>query len=265
MKIVLFSDAHLMPGRMACGRDPFAQLSSALADVAAKHANAAALFVLGDLTHDGGAHEYGALAAAVKGFPVPVHFLMGNHDSRVAYREVFGGQGYVQGTVELDGIPFHLLDTLEEGQVMGSLGNGRLDDLERSLVRSRAPGFVLMHHPPISIGVPAFDLEGLSNRVDLHSCIARHSSKIRAVFFGHCHMPVAASVAGVPAFCIPSLVSPSMPVFDQPVYRSNPIGTVGYSVLLVDGPDFVIHNINLEPQPAAGRAYSQQEAAHVVC
>lgn len=263
MKIVLFSDAHLMPGRMTCGRDPVAQLSSALADVAANHADAAALFVLGDLTHDGGPREYGALAAAVKSFPVPVHFLMGNHDSRVAYREVFGGQGYVQGTVELGGIPFHLLDTLEDGQVAGSLGNGRLEDLERSLARSHAPGFVLMHHPPISIGVPAFDLEGLSDRADLHRCIARHSSKIRGVFFGHCHMPVGGSVAGVPALCIPSLVSPSMPVFNRPVYRSNPTGAVGYSILLVEGPDFVIHNINLEPRPA-GRADLQQETAHGV-
>lgn len=263
MKIVLFSDVHLTAGRALAGVDPDARFRGALAHAAANHGDAEALFILGDLADDGSPTQYSGMAAAIAGFPLPVHLLLGNHDDRAAFRAAFGGTGYVQQVVTYGGVPFHLLDSLDGGRIGGSLGDGRLEALDAWLATSEAPGFVLMHHPPIVTGAQAFDRDGLTDLAGIRATLARHPGKVRAVFFGHCHMPVAGVLAGVPAFCVPPLVAPSMPVLDRPVYRDDPHGPVGYSVLLAGERDFSVHNIVLARHEATSRR-DFEEAGHAV-
>jgi hypothetical protein len=156
---------------------------------------------------------------------------------------VFGGTGFAAASPVIAGAPCHLVDTLDPGHVGGSLDGGRLDALEAALAAAPAPGFLFLHHPPIHTFVPAFDRDGLAGRDALAAMLARQAGKVRALFFGHCHLPLAGTVAGIPAVCVPSLFHQSRPVFARPDYRANPELPPGYGVLFADGAGFAFHAV----------------------
>lgn len=262
MKLVLFADIHLTRRRTFSGRDPLEQLRRALRDVLARHGDAAALVILGDLTDNGLVEEYQLLARALAGFPLPVHLLLGNHDDRDNFHAVFGGRGYVQDSAVIDGLPCHMLDTLWPGETGGSLADGRLRFLEDALIGAGPAGIVFLHHPPIVTGAPAFDAAGLADRADFARCIERHPGKVRAIFFGHCQMPVTGTVDGVPALCVPSLVEQSHPVFDRLAYSSNPGAQPAYGVLLLGVAGFTFHSV---PFGLREHEEKKEEELHGLC
>ncbi|WP_116134608.1 metallophosphoesterase [Tropicimonas sp. IMCC34043] len=244
-KLVLLSDLHLgQPG--ARTPDPEACLAAAFGQVAARHADAQAVIVLGDLSDRGGAGDYARLKAMIASSPVPVQLMLGNHDDRPRFRQVFGGAGPVQQTLRTaDGTPCYLLDSHDPGRSGGSLAGGRRDWLEAELAAATQPGFVFLHHPPIRTFAPAFDAIGLDDRAGFAACLGRHPGKVRAVVFGHCHMPLAATVAGVPALCLPSLFQQSRPRFDAPVFEDDPQAPPGFGVLMFDRDAFALHRLTL--------------------
>jgi hypothetical protein len=55
-----------------------------------------------------------------------------------------------------------------------------------------------MHHNPIPTHIPPVDTIGLMNGAAFRSILARYARKVRHIFFGHCHLPISGSTAGVP-------------------------------------------------------------------
>jgi len=241
MKLILISDPHLSATPVS-GRDPALWLEAALADAAATHADAAGLILLGDLSHDGAEQDYRHLKARLADLPWPTHPILGNHDDRAAFRSVFGGDpaAPVQACIA-GGVPLYLMDSHEPGLGGGRLDKPRLDWLDAALSEAKAPGLLFLHHPPIRTELPGFDGAGLDNREGLADLLTRHPGKIRAIFFGHCHMPVSGLVSGVPAFGLPSTLIQSRPVFDAASFSSDHEAPPAYGVVQVHGPDLVLH------------------------
>ena len=89
-KILLMSDIHITePGTQIIGLDPAARFRRCLAHAAEHHADAAHLFLMGDLTHHGQVSQYKILKQCLEDQPFPATLMLGNHDRRRAFAEVF--------------------------------------------------------------------------------------------------------------------------------------------------------------------------------
>jgi len=89
-KLLLMSDIHITePGTQIIGLDPSARFRRCLDHAAQHHADAAHLCLMGDLTHHGGVSQYKVLKQCLAGQPFPVTLMLGNHDRRKAFAEVF--------------------------------------------------------------------------------------------------------------------------------------------------------------------------------
>lgn len=91
-----------------------------------------------------------------------------------------------------------LLDTHEPGTHEGRLCVRRLDWLERTLEALHGERiFIAMHHPPLTLALPAMDVIGLQQSRELGGLLARHGD-VRQIFFGHVHRPVHGTWQGIP-------------------------------------------------------------------
>jgi 3',5'-cyclic AMP phosphodiesterase CpdA len=90
--------------------------------------------------------------------------------------------------------------------VEGRLGAERLAWLDARLAEEReTPTIVAMHHPPLLLGIPAWDAIGLpdADRAALGEIIAGHPH-VRRIVAGHVHRTALGSVGGCPVFTCPS-------------------------------------------------------------
>lgn len=114
-KILVLTDLHLRaPGRTIIGLDPIARLRAVYDAMLTDHTDAAALILMGDLTHSGHGDEYAVLRDILATCPVPVTYMLGNHDARPAFDGVFADaprtqHGHLQCTINL---PHHRIITL---------------------------------------------------------------------------------------------------------------------------------------------------------
>lgn len=194
-KIIHITDTHLCPpGGTVLGLDPEARLRTVIRAVNENHGDAALCVVTGDLTDQGQFDAYLLLRDCLAGLRVPHRLLLGNHDARAAFREVFAttdrdDDGFVQSVVEFGQTACILLDTLDEARPADGLLCGRrlawLDARLAELAASRV--LIFMHHPPLSIGLPWFDGMLLANGEALMQCLARHDN-VAHIAFGHVHV-----------------------------------------------------------------------------
>jgi 3',5'-cyclic-AMP phosphodiesterase len=248
MKLVVFSDPHMTEGRLIRGRLPADSLRRAIAHVGRHHADAACCVILGDLADTGARGEYLALKEELGALPLDCRLMLGNHDDRVGFMKFFGNtatdpKGYVQSTFDWGAFRCILLDTLSPGESAGSLDGGRLEWFAAALGASDRPCLVFLHHPPVETGLPAFDRIGLKERAAFKALIAAHRHRVAGLFFGHCHMSVAGTVAGVPAFGIRSVFSQSLPHFDDHRFLDAPDLPPAYSVVLALDGELTVHTV----------------------
>ncbi|WP_258589037.1 metallophosphoesterase [Mesorhizobium sp. AR02] len=152
MKIIQLSDPHLMaPGGLLYGSDPLARLDACLADIGKNHADAELVVISGDLTNDGERAAYVALRERLAQFSPPCRLMLGNHDDRALFLEMFpdaaAEQGFVQSVFDGSEGRLILLDTLDSGHVEGRLCAARLEWLDEKAEGSARPGLPL-HAPP---------------------------------------------------------------------------------------------------------------------
>jgi Icc protein len=169
-----------------------------------------AVLISGDLAEHGAAEEYDLVQELVGRLGAPLHVLPGNHDDRAALRRRFGLPGAdaepVQYAVELGPLRLVVLDSTRPGEDRGELDADRLAWLEATLAAaSDVPTLLALHHPPVVIGIPAFDEIGLppSDRQALGEVVARHP-QVRRIVAGHVHRAVYAELAGRSVLAAPS-------------------------------------------------------------
>jgi Icc protein len=202
------SDAHVRDDDEQAER----RFADAVRDVAALASAPGVVLVTGDLTEHGSAHEYERVRELLSTLTMPVHVLGGNHDDREGLRASFPmpaedahGEDY-RYSAHCGPLRLIAVDTTDPGRVEGRLGAERLAWLDARLAEEREiPTIVAMHHPPLLLGIAAWDAIGLpaADRGALGEIIARHP-QVRRIVAGHVHRTALGSLGGCPVFTCPS-------------------------------------------------------------
>jgi 3',5'-cyclic AMP phosphodiesterase CpdA len=145
--------------------------------------------------------------------PMPVLCCPGNHDERTAFGTVLLGRDGQRGPInqlhEVAGVALLLCDSTIPGQPMGELGAETLAWLDDALSRTDGrPALVVLHHPPVSLGIPVLDTIKLRDADQLASVLGRHP-QVAGVLCGHAHTAAASTFAGVGVRVAPGVKSTS--------------------------------------------------------
>lgn len=246
MKFVLISDLHLVPGgEKLWGLDPRERFAQCLDDIARHHGDASFCVIAGDLADKPAVESYAQLKSMIGDFPIRTFLLIGNHDNRDCFRDVFGeehcdGHGFVQSAYGLKDCRFLFLDTFKGGDTStGIYCRRRSRWLSEQLEAARGRKvFLFMHHPPFDIGHSLMDLIKLEDAEAFYDIIKAHD--IRHLFFGHAHRPISGTWRGIP-FAAPPSVNHQLPLVQgsvPTVYSDEP---AMYAVVLAEGDRTVVH------------------------
>lgn len=243
MKLIHMSDIHLTtPGKTIGGRDPNANFERALAHALKDHGDAELLVVTGDLSDWGDRDDYVRLKARLATLPIPTRFCIGNHDDRAIFLEVFpecrDDAGFAQGLTDTSFGRCLFLDTWEPQTHAGHYCAARQAWLEHQLAMNDGPFLIFMHHNPIPTHLTPMDQIRLLDDRAFRRIIARHAGKVRHIFFGHCHLPLAGSTAGVPTTSLRGTNHASFALFSEANLLSRSNLPESYGVAFV-GPDYV--------------------------
>ena len=249
MKIIQISDLHLTADNTPLfGSHPQERLQAAVDSVLRDHADAAFCLLSGDLADAGADSAYAALAAITACLPMPVYPLVGNHDDRGALMRAWptlpmDESGFIQTAIDTPQGRFLLLDTLDPGKPSGVYCSQRQAWLRKQLQDESAPCFwIVMHHPPLAVGIPSMDQYALQDAQTFYALLAPYRSRIRHMFFGHLHRPIGGSWHGIPFSVVRSPnhqialdmhISPEVPGCHE---------APGYAVVLIDEAAVVVHH-----------------------
>lgn len=248
MKLIHMSDIHLTtPGATIGGRDPNANFERALAHALTDHADAELLVITGDLSDWGDQADYERLRARLADLPFPVRVCIGNHDDRSTFLKVFpearDDAGFAQGVLDTSAGRCLFLDTWAAKTHAGQYCEHRRAWLEARLSDHPGPFFVFMHHNPIPTHLAPLDQIRLLDDCAFRALIGRYRSKVRHIFFGHCHLPIAGSTAGVPTSSLRGTNHAGIAVFPEQRLLSGSDLPEAYAVAFI-GSDYVtVHMI----------------------
>ncbi len=256
-KLLVFSDPHITAaGETIIGLDTLARFKAALQAALTDHPDAAALILLGDLTHHGAEDAYTRLRDALAEVPCPVIPLLGNHDRRETFLQVFpdapqGPEGHVAQTQRLGTHHLITLDTLDgppyrKGHHSGWLCADRLAWLDAALAATEgAPTLVCCHHPPFDTGIVGMDAIKLRNGDELLARLAAHGSCY--LLCGHLHRTVSGIANGVPWTLLKSTGHQGpldLHTADSSLSVDEP---PGYGVVLLREDTIVVHHQDVLP------------------
>ncbi len=250
-KLLVFTDLHIKDGTII-GLDPAARFKAALKHAMIDHADAQGIVLMGDLAHGETVSEYNILKSILADVGLPVSFMMGNHDRRDVFLQVFpkaalDGAGFVQSAFDIGNWRGLTLDTLDgppypKGLHSGRLCDDRLQWLSEQLQRAQdKPIALFTHHPLGDIGFPMMDCIKLGNGAVIVDILRKHPMPVH-VLSGHVHRTISGQWNGI-----------SYTVFKSPCHQ-NPLNLVekyasmsvdepgAYGVLLFDGPNIIVHS-----------------------
>ncbi len=159
------------------------------------------LLLTGDLTEHGERASYVKLAEVLAGQDLPFALLVGNHDDRVALREVFpqfaGSDGFVHYAIDGEGFRILVLDTLEPGRHGGAFCEARARWLDEALrAAPDTPTLIALHHPPFETGIAWLDTQReLPWIARLGEALSGHGQVVGLVC-GHMHRTICAQWQG---------------------------------------------------------------------
>jgi 3',5'-cyclic AMP phosphodiesterase CpdA len=241
---------------------PERRLADAVRDVAALAPAPDAVLVTGDLVEHGSASEYERVRALLSPLAVPLHVIGGNHDERGGLRAAFGpgdaaGDDDYRYTTRCGPLRLVACDTTDPGRVEGRLGAQRLAWLDARLAEDReTPTVVAMHHPPLLMGIRAWDAIGLpdADRAAVGEIVAGHP-QVRRILSGHVHRAALGSAGGCPVFTCPSTWVQGLLDFGHPDVLA----------LAPEPPAFALHvvvagELTSHVQPITGKTSDEPDA-----
>lgn len=227
--------------------------------------------VSGDIADDGSAEGYAAVLERVGRFAaergVPHVYCTGNHDVRETFAAVLGsghlspagrdvgriapGAGDRRTAVsEVAGLRVVTLDSLVAGSVHGVVDDVQLEWL-RSLLAEPAPAgsVVVVHHAPIALpATPPMAAVNLQNAPRLADAIA--GTDVVAVLCGHFHLQLAGTLAGVPVWVTPGILTRID--LTTPPHLERAVKGAGASVVDLGGPGSPMFHVLHARDPDAG-------------
>ncbi len=249
-KLLVFTDLHIK-GDTIIGLNPVARFKDGLTHALAHHGDAQGIVLMGDLTHGVTTVEYELLKAIFADVPLPITFMMGNHDRRDAFMEVFpqatlDNNGFVQRSFDIGDWRGIALDTLDgppypDGLHSGRLCGDRLTWLADQLAQAKDKPVVLFtHHPLGDIGFPFMDRIKLTNAQDVIDLLKAHPKPVH-ILAGHVHRTISGQWSGMPytMFKSPCHQNP-LNLVEQ--YASMSVDEPGaYGIILFDGANIIAH------------------------
>lgn len=247
MKFIHVTDLHLVAENESLwGLKPIDALDACLADIAKHHTDAAFVAITGDLAERGDVAAYGLLKKRLSTLRMPVLLMLGNHDDRANFKQVFSDVpldrgGFVQQMREEHGGVFLFLDTLKGPPSSAGLYTPeRRQWLTEQLDKaSGRPVYLFMHHPPFSIAHELMDRIMLDDPEEFAALLQGHD--VKHIFFGHGHRAVSGVWRGISFSALPSL-NHQLPLVGgsvETVYSHEP---PAYAVVYVTGEGIIVHN-----------------------
>ncbi|MCW3818237.1 metallophosphoesterase [Micromonospora sp. DR5-3] len=271
-RILHLSDTHVTAsGVDEDGVDAVAALDRILHDV--RFVPGIDLVVVsGDIADDGSVAGCAAVRARVGRFArdrgIPHVYCPGNHDTRESFAAVLGtghlaadgadvgqpadlGSGQRAAVSVIRGLRVVTLDSLVPGAVHGVVGDEQLRWLRLVLARPAEAGtVVVLHHPPIAL--PFSPLMGSVNLRDAEQLAAAVAGgDVRAVLCGHYHLQLSGSLAGVPVWVTPGVVTRID--LTAPPRLERAVTGAGASVVDLGGPGSPMFHTLHARDPQAGR------------
>jgi Icc protein len=260
-KILVLTDLHLRgAGKTIIGLDPTARLQQTLDAALNDHPDAKALILMGDLTHSGRLEEYDILRDMLRDCPVPVTYMLGNHDQRAPFRAAFPAalvtpQGHVQRIIDLAHHRIITLDTHDAAANpahSGLLCADRLAWLDAALAGSHGRmALVFAHHPPHAVGLPGMDAIALKNGDDL---LDRLRTTPAHLFCGHIHRTISGQARGVAFTMFKSTCHQAPLDLIRPDSTLSVAEPAAYGLLLLSEGGVIAHSedIGLNLTPCSG-------------
>ncbi|MEB8386814.1 phosphodiesterase [Rhodobacteraceae bacterium KMM 6894] len=250
-KLLVFTDIHFTEtGQLIGHLDPLSRFQAGLRHALDQFPDAERIIITGDLTHHGRTAQFQRLRDALHGCPLPVHLMLGNHDTRANFRAVFPDtpvtqDGFVQQVIDTDDYRLILLDTLDETHEVphaGRLCAARLTWLENALSTAGARRVIVFtHHPPMDVGFPAMDAIGLSGRDALLTLLQDYSNTCQ-IISGHIHRAISGAAGRIPTAVFKSTChqAPMMLADADPHVSVDEPGA--YGVLFLGASGVIVHS-----------------------
>jgi 3',5'-cyclic AMP phosphodiesterase CpdA len=246
-KLLVLTDIHFVEENAdIIGLDPAERFQEVLEHAVAHHGDAERIIITGDLAHHGRRVQYERLQSVLGSVDLPISLMMGNHDRREQFHEVFGGNGFVQGQFDLGDATCLFLDTLDgppypKGHHAGLLCEKRLGWLDTQLQTAGDRVLVFMHHPPFATGFDGMDAINLANADAFFDVIKRHGN-VEHLICGHVHRTISGHARGVP-FTIFKSPCHQMPMMLGEAGTSHSVDEPGaYGIVLVGTDSVVVHS-----------------------
>jgi len=218
MRLAHVSDLHILPpDREPPGAGPTSlDLATAVAaDLAGLAAGLDLVVVSGDLTEHADAPSFAAFERIFSRIGLPVVVVPGNHDGpagmadHVARSPDLAEWDLTNRVVEIGNARILGLNTAVEGRIDGALDRQALDLVARESRRdSDAQLVIVMHHPPLPIGLAQYDafsrIEGGDACIDILAASGRRTQ----VLSGHVHRPYTAQAGDVVCHVAGSMIAP---------------------------------------------------------
>lgn len=204
------------------------------------------LLVTGDIADNGDDRiSYRRFAEAIADLPFRVCPVMGNHDSREIFREVFpdtaDAGGYIQYAIDDLPVRILVLDTLEIGRHGGGYDEVRAAWLEARLAEAPGrPTMLALHHPPIETGLSWMTENPDAEWVRRLRPIVEAHPNIVAMVTGHLHRPIVTRWAGTALAVCPS-TAPQVALDLEDMDAEHPDNR---PMIVADRPYFALHYWN---------------------
>ena len=243
-KLLVLTDIHLVEeGSEIIGLDPFVRFNEVLDHAVAHHGDAERLIITGDLAHHGRVAQYERLKASLEQVEIPVTLLLGNHDRRDAFRDVFGVSGFVQARHEIGDVTCLCLDTLAgppyvDGHHAGELCSDRMEWLKEQLETARDRVLLFMHHPPFDSGFDGMDVIKLADPDAFYELIHQFP-KVEHLICGHVHRTMSGHARGMP-FTILKSPCHQMPMLLGATGSAHSVDEPGAYGIVLLGPDSIV-------------------------
>lgn len=245
MLIAQVTDIHLGFEPDSPGEFNRQRLDRVLAHLVAMQPRPDLLLATGDLIDRGDRASYERLREAFSEVPFPVHYALGNHDERATFQQVFPEipfeDGFLQYVLEGPDLRIIVLDTLEEGRHGGAFCavragwlNARLDEAPD------APTLIVLHHPPIEVGIAWMNTDPTEPWVEQLGQCLRGRSNIVGIICGHIHRAITARWEGTVVATCPS-TAPQVALDLRPIDPDTPDQR---NLIIADPPGFALHWYN---------------------
>ncbi|WP_296430975.1 metallophosphoesterase [Yoonia sp.] len=251
-KLLCLSDIHICgPGETIIGLSPTKRLETVLEAATTAHPDAAALILLGDLTHHGTDVEYAELARILANIAIPIVPMLGNHDRRDAFLRAFPKapqmpSGHIQQVQDIGRHRIITLDSLdgppfEVGHHAGRICAARRAFLEHALdTRDGRQALVCIHHPPFETGIVGMDRIALADGPAFLDLLAQHG-RVHLIC-GHIHRTMSGSARGVPWSMFKSPCHQGVLDLSQPNSHLSSNEPGAYGVVLLSDDGVVVHS-----------------------